>query len=546
MQGSVVAALLKDQGERFPKRCSRFSVFLFHSRDCLAVATIAKGIAIFLMTSCALVHASTYRVSPAQSYSAIQRVISSASPGDTISFSAGKYNASSGFELKCGVTYTGPVATPPTAVLSASFTRGSKDIFNLAPGCKSPTTIQYLWFQNAGGIFVITTNANITITRDLFTGLPCCASQAHSPAIYFDGGRNPKDPNAQILSNATVTWNTFGDPTSCITPDTEPMFSYTADTAGNCAGIIVQSTTKGMTISNNNFIHLGEGVHFLCVYGPSGCEPPTTVTTSNVTAQFNDFSGIHRMGWEEQPQPTENILFEYNSFHDPFHPFHGTFDLSLACCNSGATVPGVIVENNVLIQNVPTGPPPAYIGYGIEAGGNGARYNNNLVEGLNNAPMIAWSVGKPPWEIKNNYICSPVNKQFIKEEGNWRQTMPTQVGNVTSAKCAAIASAGPAISPGPSGTYDERVKVTLTDDGLTQGPGPRGNTSIYYTTDGSIPTTASNLYTAPFFVMPGATVKAIGMWGSGANPEGYPPGYGFVPSAVQSAYYAPSKRGGTR
>jgi hypothetical protein len=159
MQAKVVATPLNDQGERFPNRRSRFSVFLFHSLPWFAVAMIAKGVAIFLVTSCALAHASTYRVSPEQSYSAIQR-----------------------------------------------------DIFNLAPGCKSPTTIQYLWFQNAGGIFVITTNANLTITRNQFTGLPCCASQAHSPAIYFDGGRNPKDPTAQILSNATVTWNTCWRP----------------------------------------------------------------------------------------------------------------------------------------------------------------------------------------------------------------------------------------------------------------------------------------------------------------------------------------------
>src|ERR1700728_3893121 len=159
MQARVVAASLDDQGERFRNHLSRFSVFLFPSRPCLAVGTMAKRIAI----TCALAHAAIYRVRPEQSYSAIQRVISSASPGDTISFSPGTYNAPSGFELKCGVTYTGPVATPPTAVLLASFSRGSKDIFNLAPGCKSPTTIQYLWFQNAGGIFVITTNANLTI-----------------------------------------------------------------------------------------------------------------------------------------------------------------------------------------------------------------------------------------------------------------------------------------------------------------------------------------------------------------------------------------------
>jgi hypothetical protein len=34
-----------------------------------------------------------------------------------------------------------------------------------------------------------------------------------------------------------------------------------------------------------------------------------------------------------------------------------------------------------------------------------------------------------------------------------------------------------------------------------------------------------------------ATVKAIGMWGSGANVKTYPTGYGFVPSSSVSANY---------
>jgi Chitobiase/beta-hexosaminidase C-terminal domain len=264
------------------------------------------------------------------------------------------------------------------------------------------------------------------------------------------------------------------------------------------------------------------------------------VTTRNVTAQYNDFSGIHRIAWEEQPQRSQNVVFEYNSYHDPTNPFFGNFDLSLACCDTGATVPGVVVVDNVLIQNVPTGPSPSYIGYGIEAWGNGAKYNNNFVEGLNNAEMIAWGYGELPWEIKNNYVCSPTSKNLIREEGNWKQKPPIQTGNVTTTTCAARASSAPTISPPASGTYSAPIQVTLTDAGFTSGVGPLGNTSIYYTTDGSSPTTLSPLYTGPFSVAPGSTVKAIGMWGSGANPKSYPAGYGFVPSVVRSAHYVAS------
>jgi hypothetical protein len=525
---------------------------------------MTKGLALFLLAACPLAGAATYKVQAGQSRSMIQRVISGASPGDTVSFAAGTYNLTSGLTLKCGVTYTGPVTTPATAILSASFDRGSADIFYLPRGCTSPTTIAYLGFQNTGGIFIVTTNSGLTITHNQFSNLPCCQSQTSSPAIYFEGGENPKDPTAQILSNATVTWNTFGDPSSCLgpekgpepTPQIVPMLDYFEDKAGICAGVIVESSTDGLTISNNKFVHLGEGVHFICVSDPhpdpnlpdpkGPCEPPNGLTTRNVTAQYNDFSGIHRIAWEEQPQVSKNILFEYNSYHDPTNPFFGNFDLSFACCDTGATVPGAVVTNNVLIQNVPTlaekvlGKDPSYIGYGIEAWGNGAKYNNNFVEGLNNADMISWGFGELPWEIKNNYVCSPTSKNLIHEEGDWKQKPPIQSGNVTSKTCAAKASAAPTISPQPSGAYSAPIEVTLTDAGFTSGVGPLGNTSIYYTTDGSTPTTASALYTAPFSVPPGSTVKAIGMWGSGANPKSYPAGYGYVPSAVQSAHYAAS------
>ena len=237
------------------------------------------------------------------------------------------------------------------------------------------------------------------------------------------------------------------------------MDSYTTDQGGLCAGILIESTVNGLTIENNTFYHLEEGTHLLCVNNSqsSACEPPLGTTTSNVTAEFNDFSNIHRIPWEEQPQVSKNVVFEYNTIHDFHNPFFGTFDISMACCDTGATSPGVITTNNVLVENVPTGPSPSYVGYGIEAWGNGAQYNNNLVEGLTTLSALPGVMEQAHWEINNNYVCGPnwaQGNNFIADEG-YGQTPPTRTGNVTSATCAAQTSAAPTISPA-AGAYSAR------------------------------------------------------------------------------------------
>jgi uncharacterized membrane protein (UPF0136 family) len=76
--------------------------------------------------------------------------------------------------------------------------------------------------------------------------------------------------------------------------------------------------------------------------------------------------------------------------------------------------------------------------------------------------------------------------------------------------------ATPVINPA-AGTYNAPVQVTLTDS--------TPNSSIYYTTDGSAPTTMSNAYTAAFTITSTATVKAFAT----AN--------GLTASAVASTLY---------
>ena len=161
----------------------------------------------------------TINLNSGMSQSTLQSSITAASSCSLIVFAAGTYNISAPLTIPCAanLTVTGPPTTPATAILSASFARGSGDIFNIY-GCTAGTTVEYLMFENTGGIYVSTSASNITVTHNQFTNLPGGTNQEFSTGVYFDGAENPSNPNAQVLSNTTVTWNNFGDANSCLTP----------------------------------------------------------------------------------------------------------------------------------------------------------------------------------------------------------------------------------------------------------------------------------------------------------------------------------------
>jgi uncharacterized protein YjdB len=523
--------------------------------------------------------AATYTVTPSQSASAIQAAISGASAGDTVFFAAGTYSVSaSGYTLKCGVTYTGPVATPATAILSNTGTVTSQN-FTLPTGagfsvpCPSnTTTIQYFNFHAGGGVYITGPNSNVLIQHNQFTALPCCNTSSNVPGatgIFLDDANT----SSRLISNVDIEWNSFGDSTSCRSPlnamtlqgnGHAPPNVNQETIEGACDAIVTATSFNGLTIRNNVIGPVGEGIHILC-YGDA-CQPnssPTGPYTSNLDVEFNDFVGVHRINLEEQPEGVQNITVSNNSFHDATDPYYGNFGLSFACCDptTGTLHQAPNVKNNVLIQNTTPGGPGARYGYGIEAWGFQGNYSNNLIQGLGPAaPAIAWCFGMLGGTISNNTLQGPhyssaadanggdgyIGNEGINVGGICGLSPPwspsTLTGNVKSNTISAVASVAPSISPSPGG-YSSPLTVTLTDPGYTSGPQPLGNTSIYYTTDGSTPVPGSGTtqrYTLPITVSLPATIKAVGMWGSGANALSYPSGYGFVPSAVQTAAYAAS------
>ncbi len=78
----------------------------------------------------------------------------------------------------------------------------------------------------------------------------------------------------------------------------------------------------------------------------------------------------------------------------------------------------------------------------------------------------------------------------------------------TPAAPTQTATATPAFTPG-AGTYNSVQSVTLTDAAT--------GATIYYTTDGSTPTTASNVYSAPIAVTSSETINAFAVVSGAAS-----------------------------
>ncbi len=290
------------------------------------------------------------------------------------------------------------------------------------------------------------------------------------------------------------------------------------DYEGACNGIVMFTSVSGLTVTNNVFLHVAEGVHINCPNYANQqypCEPPGGAITSNITVRYNDFKQIHRITWEEQPQQASGIDFEFNSEHDWVTPYFGSFGLSMACCYNGTSPPALNGSNNVVLFNT-TG----HYGYAMEAMGHLSLYNNVLAQAnaTGNSSGLAYGCG-PVQSMSNNTVQGGFNPYIFNESGDsfpcGTDTTPAQLtGNVTGATVTPITSVAPSLSPSPGG-YSSPLTVTLTDPGYTSGAVPQGNTSIYYTTTARPrprPGHDAALFGAVSVTLP-ETVKAVGMWG---------------------------------
>jgi hypothetical protein len=497
----------------------------------------------------------TVNLNSGMSTGQIQSAIAGAVNCSLILFAEGTYNVTSQIYLPCpssGLTIAGPVVPwpgPYKVTLNGSVAGNWG--FSYGP-CASPVTIEYLDWNGGepsdgggGFLYIAPGTSNLTIHYNSIHGNQANVNSGDEfdTLIWLDG--TDSDPESNYDNNDTISWNIFGSsndgtPTNADCGAIADLFYYQGgyydQIGGYCAAIGLHSSTNNLTMSNNIIRYQEEGVKLY----EGGSVPSQLFYDANLNFTYNDLSWIHRIGLEGQQNANPTMNFNYNDMHDQTYPAWSSWGFSLPQGGASNCEHNVLIANT-LRQGIATAGPGS-----VEFWGGGS-CSNNLVQGYWGAGM-QFGFGDAPWALDNNIIQQLANYSYINNEENITCCYPEMVGNVTSQTLAPVTSAAPAISPKPAASYSAPVTVTLTDTGATNGGvGPQGNTTIYYTTDDSTPTTSSTVCnptpgatSCSFAVAPGATVKAIGMWGALNQPKSYPAGYGFVPSPVVSAFFKAS------
>ena len=494
-----------------------------------------------------------------------------------LAFAAGTYSITAEISSSLpgsstlGLVITGPatnypntLSARPTAALVSAYTVEGYQVFAIAGGCNNPITIQYLEINGnhpatgGGGIYVNGGNSSgLTIQYNYIHG-----NYEQTPQVQ---GTSPKqtvsytdDFNANLIeltggfgvtnTGTTIQYNIFGNP---VAGDCGGMMTWVGDVAnsgtsnqqfvgydsqgGSCNAFGSLVSTANLLFQYNVIQQQEQGMKFY----EGGSGPPNLYYQTNDVVQYNDFGFIHRIYLETQQSPvtsSQPFQLNYNDFHDPVDTSFGSWVLSGAQ-NYYTNMIGNVVSYNG--SGVATNSPGS-----AEFWGDGT-YQYNLVQGTAACGAQYESAGnmvmanntmQGTFGTSTNYVCAEAGA-------------PAPSGlstNSYSTSLSAVTSAPPSIAPA-AGSYASPQTITLTDNGYTSGNQPLGNTSIWYTTDGTTPVPgqgSAQFYTGPFSATLPVTIKAVGMWGAHTQPTAYATGYGFVPSAVVTAIYSSSGGGG--
>jgi hypothetical protein len=513
-----------------------------------------KLLAILAFSVAAPAWAASYTVAAGSSAATIQAILNTAgsAPGNTVVFAAGAYTLNATLNLPCanGTVYTGPnvgVVTQsnlPTVILTntvatnyAVSTNYNGTIFTGSQGC----TIQYLRFSGTqGGILVYDPSSGIVIQNNAFDNdNPPAGGASSEPNIWLDG-QNSTFTAAHGIQYITVQWNTFFNNCAAIRASASP------DSGGRCAATWVNGYNNYLVWSNNTVNLTEEGLK-LSQQSSSG------VTSFNADVENNNMQGNSRIMIESQ-QDTNGIgIYSHNAFYQPFNPSYNTFELSLPEYTASIS-PTHTASDDVFVGNVPViyDASGGHYGIGLELWGAGSIATYNLFQGGNgpdNCPAGGWCSG---WQIclGGTFTNGNVTNNYFSGTDVWTGTA-NAMGDALTYEESASAS-NPGLVQTPNTVVQTSTTIPTVAPAISAASGTGGSTitisdsdtnhrlSSFYTTDGSTPAIfgpggkagTTQLYSAPFLVAAGVTVKAIASWGRGANQGIVFPSFGYVPSAV--------------
>jgi len=513
-----------------------------------------KLMAVLALSVAVPASATTYTVAAGSSSATIQAILNTAdaAAGNTVMFSAGAYTLNATLNLPCanGTVYTGPnvgVVTQshlPTVILTntvatnyAVSTNYNGTTFTGSQGC----TIQYLRFSGTqGGILVYDPSSGIVIQNNAFdSNNPPAGGASSEPNIWLDG-KNSAFTAANGIQHITVQWNTFFNNCAAIRASAYP------DSGGRCAATWVNGYNNYLVWSNNTVNLTEEGLK-LSSQSSSG------VTSLNADVENNNMQGNSRIMIESQQDTNGVGIYSHNAFYQPFNPSYSTFELSLPEYTASIS-PTHTASDDVFVGNVPvtydaTG---GHYGIGLELWGAGSIATYNLFQGGNgpdNCPGGGWCSG---WQIclGGTFTNGNVTNNYFSGTDVWTGTANAMRDALTYEEGASASNAG--LVQTPNTVVQTSTTIPTVAPAIAAASGTSGSTitisdsdtnhrlSFFYTTDGSTPAIfrpgasagTTQLYSAPFAVAAGVTVKAIASWGQGANQGIVFPSFGYVPSAV--------------
>jgi hypothetical protein len=408
------------------------------------------------------------------------------------------------------------VAPSPVAVATYVIGAASAPTFAPAAGAYADTQTVVISTATAGATIYYTTDGSVpTATSIKYTGPISVSSSQTIRAIAMANG----------ISNSSVTGAAY-----VIGTVGAPSFSPGAGTYASAQAVILSSTTPGATI----------------YYTTDGSTPTTSSTkyTGAIAVASSEILQAIATAAGGSSSFVSSASYVIGTTSAPtFSPSAGTYttaqSVTISSSSAGATI---YYTTDGTAPNTSSakysGPITVSAGETIQAiataGGLGNSSVDSAVYVIGSASAPAFSVAAGTYSTPRSVALSsstPGATIYYTTNGNTPttgSTLYTGLINVTSGETiqaiavapgmsnSSVASAAyvigsadaPTFSP-TAGSYPGTQSVTLS----SSSPGA----VIYYTVDGSLPTTSSKQYTSPISVTAGETIKAIAVTGGTSN-----------------------------